>query len=102
MPQGPIAVAGANLIPQGAKVQYNISAAVTLKAAPGTLLAIAVITPGDAPGTVNDCATTGAAATANAMCGIPETVNVYPINLPFKTGLTITPGAGQVIAVYWI
>jgi hypothetical protein len=104
MPQGPIAVAGANLIPQGAKSNKNITAATVIKATPGTLIAFAIIVAGSGDGTVNDCATTGAAATANELAVISHTagIGIYQMNAPCNTAICITPGTGQTIAAWYI
>ena len=76
MPQGPIAVAGTNVIPQGAKSVKNITAATVIKATPGTIIAYAIIVAGSADGTVNDVATTGAAAVGNQLAVISHTAGI--------------------------
>jgi hypothetical protein len=103
MPQGPIPVANTNLIPQGAKNTPNITTATLVKGTPGTLLSVAVITAGSAPGTINDVATVGGVATANQIGTIPTSVGVTEFKFPFTNGLVITPGiGGQVVSVSWI
>lgn len=84
---------------QALSTSYNITAATVVKATPGKLAYISVVTAGSAAGSANDCATTGAAAAGNKVATIPAAVGVIPVNWPCGTGITITPGSGQVIAV---
>jgi len=105
MPQGPISVADANLIPQGAKNALNLTAATLVKGAPGTLLAVSVIVAGSAAGKVNDVATVGGVAAGNQILAVPNAVG--PMNglsrgLSFSNGLVVTPGTGQTVAVFYI
>ena len=79
--------------------QCNITAAAVVKASAGKLAYISVVTAGSAPGSANNCATTGAAAAANKIATIPNTVGVTQLNWPCDAGIVITPGTGQVIAV---
>jgi|HubBroStandDraft_6_1064221.scaffolds.fasta_scaffold629306_2 hypothetical protein len=102
MPQGPIAVSNVNLAAQGAKNLSNISAATVVKATPGTLLTVQVITAGSAPGTINDVPTTGGAVAANQIGTIPNQVGVTQYGVPFLTGLVIVPGSGQVVSVSFV
>lgn len=104
MPQGPIAVASANLAPQGAKSTKNISVQTTVKATPGTVLTVAVITPGSGTGTINDVAASGTPSAANQVYTIPESVGAgaYPVNMVCNTAITVVPGSGQVLAVTWV
>lgn len=102
MPQGPILVADKNAIPQGGKSKLNLTAATVIKATPGTVLAFAVEVAGSGTGTINDCATVGAVAAANQVCVLPETVGVTVMGWPCTTGIVVTPGTGQTIAVSYI
>ena len=77
----------------------NITAATVVKAAPGRLIRLNVLVAGSATGTVNDCATTGAVATANEIFVIPETAAVYTLEWPCQVGIVVTPGTGQTVAV---
>jgi hypothetical protein len=102
MSQGPILVADANLIPQGAKSVKNITVATVIKATPGTLLGFAVIVAG-AAGTINDVATTGGAAAGNQIGVTLAVVGNYPLyGVPCTTGIVVVPGAGQTIAVWYV
>ncbi len=79
--------------------EYDITGAALVKATPGIVGSISVLVAGSGTGTVNDCATTGAAAATNEIFVIPETVGVYTLNWPCATGIVIVPGTGQTIAV---
>lgn len=78
----------------------NISAATQIKVGTGKVIKVSVNVAG-AVGTINDCATTGAAAAANQIGVIPAVVGVYTFDWPFFTGLVIAPGAAQVVSVSW-
>lgn len=86
--------------PGGNASKLNITAATVVKASPGTVYKVNVVVAGSAPGTVNDCATTGAAAAANEIAAIPNTVGPVEIG-PFPTfvGIVVVPGTGQTLAV---
>ena len=77
----------------------NVTAATTLKATPGLIATVSVVVAGSAAGSVNDCATTGTVAAANLLALIPAVVGIYKINFPALTGITISPGPGQTLAV---
>lgn len=102
MPQGPIAVSNANLVTQGAKNSLNITAARVVKAGPGTLLAVTVIVAGSAAGTINDLAANSGVAAANQVYTIPNAAGTYQIGFPCLTGIVVTPGTGQTLAVSYI
>lgn len=79
--------------------RLNITAATVVKGTAGEVGTLIVLTAGSTVGSVNDCATTGAVAAANAIMTVPNTVGIYPISFQFAAGLTVTPGTGQVLAV---
>lgn len=59
-------------------------------------------TPGGTATTINDCATTGAAAAANTVLTIPSTAvagTSYPIDWPFFLGLVVVPGTSAVLSI---
>jgi len=58
-----------------------------------------VVVAGSAPGSVNDCATTGAAATANELAPLPNALGTIDLQFAYSTGLVIVPGTGQTLAV---
>lgn len=86
-------------IPYTLKSAVHITAPTVVKASKGYLESINVITAGSTVGTVNDCTTTGAAAIANQIGSIPETVGPQTIRMPFQNGLVIVPGTGQVLSL---
>jgi hypothetical protein len=103
MPQGPIPVNAVNTIPSGAKNKANISVATVVKAAPGSIIAVSVVTAGSTVGTINDCATTAAAASTNQVGVAPNAVGVTPFySFPCTTGIVVVPGTGQVLAVGYV
>lgn len=80
----------------------GISAATVVKASPGRLCHVHVLVAGSTLGSVNDCATTGAAAVTNQVAAVPNAVGYYDFECPLNSGLTVTPGTGQVLTVtYW-
>lgn len=83
----------------GSDAAYNLSASTVVKATGGRLVRVCVVTAGSAAGAVHDCATTGAAAAANKIATIPNTVGVYEFNWPCDTGITYIVGTGQVVAI---
>lgn len=85
--------------PGGNVPVYDITAATVIKATPGCIYRITVQAPGSTSGslTVNDCATTGAAAAANQILSIPvaDTTVLYAgsiiyVDWPCNTGIVIS------------
>lgn len=117
MPQGPLSanvakntsnqMAPMNLDAQGAlrtsgggvSNSYNITAVAVVKATPGRLVKISVVTAGSGAGIASDCAATGDVAAANKIASIPAAIGVIILDWPCAVGITITPGTGQVLAV---
>ncbi|KWN80868.1 hypothetical protein WM24_23835 [Burkholderia ubonensis] len=93
---------GNEYVASGKTPIYNITAAAVVKATPGRLVRINVVVAGSAAGTANDCATTGAAAAANEIAVIPNTVGTYYLDWPCATGIVVVPGTGQTVAVSYI
>lgn len=85
----------------GSKTKLNISTQQVLKAAPGRVYRIIVVTAGSTNGTLSDVATTGGVAASNLIFEIPNTVGAFEVNWPYFNGLVVTPGTGQVVAVNW-
>ncbi len=86
---------------QGLSTSLNIAAATVVKGSPGRLVRINVIVAG-AAGTANDCATTGAAAAANEIAVIPAAIGPLLLDWPCAAGITIAPGAAQVVSVSFL
>ena len=79
----------------------NITSATVVKATPGRVFKLSVIVAGAATGTINDCATAGAAAASNQIGTSPTTLGTIDFNWPMATGIVVVPGTGQTLAVTW-
>ena len=77
----------------------NITTSTVLKVGSGALICFNVVTAGGGVGTINDVATTGAAAAANQIATVPTAVGNYCVTFPYFTGLVVIPGASHVISV---
>jgi hypothetical protein len=77
----------------------DITASTVIKTGAGRVAKVSVLVAGSAAGTVNDCATTGAAAVANQIYTIPNTVGTYTLDWPTTLGIVVVPGTGQTLAV---
>jgi hypothetical protein len=123
MPQGPIASVVAKSLTNvqvpllvdkqgalqasggGLSSSLNITAAKVVKATPGRIARVVVSAPGTTSGalTLNDCATTGAAAAANQILSIPfgsmTSGQVINLDFPCAVGIVVSavPGAGSPI-----
>ncbi|WP_244116436.1 hypothetical protein [Burkholderia gladioli] len=99
MPQNPIVPR-----PGGALSALDVSAATAIKTSPGTLVRITVLAVATG-GTFGayDAATTGAAATANAIVqyasGYPAVGSVITLEWPCNTGIVVNPGTGGAVSV---
>lgn len=87
------------LIGKGYRQNYNISSSTVVKSGGGRVAKVSVIV-GGAAGTLNDCIT--GPGQANQIWAIPATAGIYDIDWPFATGLTVVPGASQVVAVSYV
>ena len=84
--------------PGGTASKLNVSATTVIKASPGTLFRVNVVTAG-ATGAVYDNASTSTGNTAaNLIAEIPAVVGSYEFTWPAFTGITYVPGAAQVAA----
>jgi len=90
---------GALVVAKGLNLVTNITTATVVKAVPGRIAKVSVLVAGSGTGTVNNCITTGAAATANEVAVIPQSVGVLDIDMPCSTGIVVVPGTGQTLAV---
>ena len=97
MPQYPIPTMN---VPVSGR-RLNLTAATVLKAAPGRVIKIQVLVAGSAPGSVNDCLTTGATAVANEIASIPNAVGPVDVNAACLTGIVVVPGTGQTVVAYY-
>lgn len=93
------------LIGNGSANKLNVTAATVIKATPGRICKVSVITAATA-GTfgIYDASTTGAAAATNAVYPVstsawPAAGTVISLDFPCLTGIVVNPGTGGVIAV---
>ena len=85
-------MAGTNTF-QGSQTQLNCNgSAFIAKTGTGRICKLFVNTAG-AGASLNDCATTGAAAASNLIVNIPNAVGSYDVQMPFFQGLCVTPGS---------
>lgn len=92
---------GATLVGKGLKTALNkVAGASIVQAGVGRVAKVFVNTaPSGGTTQINDCATTGAAAAANLVCVIPNTVGVYDVDVPIGVGLCLTVGTAGVVAI---
>jgi hypothetical protein len=69
-----------------------------VKASPGAVLNVSVLIAGT-QGAIYDTASTAALVTANEIAIIPAAVGMYTLNFPCLVGITVAPGAVQVVSV---
>jgi hypothetical protein len=100
MSQGPIQTKD---FTDGTFVAKNINQPTVVKAGPGMIGTINVVTPGTGVGTIYDSASTANCTTANAVAPIPDTAGGVTVKLgiPVQTGITVQPGAGQMLTVVY-
>lgn len=110
----PIAVNtdGSTLTANGTTTKTNITAAAVVKATAGRAVKVVVLDAGTTSGAfvINNCATTGAAATANEVWRLAynATTNIagstFDLNIPCDTGIVVSavPGGGtpRIAVVY--
>lgn len=93
---------GAVITAQGTKSYFNITANTLVKTGTGRVARINVLVAGSGVGSVHDSATIGAAATANQIAVIPDTVGTYDIDFPVSNGIVVAVGTGQTLVVSYI
>jgi hypothetical protein len=79
----------------------NITAGTVVKATPGRAVMVIVTTAG-AAGALYDHATTSGVGAANLVAVIPATVGAYLFDWPCAAGITVVPGAAQVLGVSYV
>lgn len=88
--------------PQASQTHLNITAATVVKASPGRLFHATVVVGGSSAGSINDTATTGGVAASNEITALGTLAGVAfdsAAGWPCSTGIVVTPGTGQTIAV---
>lgn len=94
MPQYPYA------LPAGGTLSsLVINTNTVVKAAPGQVCTVNIITGGSTSGSIHDCTTSGTATSGNVTMALGTTSG--SIYAPFKheSGITVIPGTNQVISV---
>lgn len=89
----------------GSKSWLNITAATLIddntatSYTPRRIARVNVIVAGTSNGTVNDAISVAGVLQTNEVFVIPNTVGSYLVDFPMLSGIVITPGAGQTVAV---
>lgn len=96
----PVIGLGVDLIPHAQQV-LNITGATTtvLKSGYGRIARVSVIVAGSTAGAVYDNNLVTGNSAANQVFVIPNVVGMYQIDFPCQTGIAITTGTGQAVAV---
>jgi hypothetical protein len=81
----------------GIQTRLDLTSATLVKSGEGRVSYISVTVAGTTVGKAYDATSTS--GTSNAICAIPNTIGVYQVNIPFTTGLVVTPGTGQTVTV---
>ena len=89
--------------PGGARSALNVTAPTVIKASPGVLFKVVVVTPPSANGGIYDWASTTGLAATNKI----DTINSsgaaagqdYVLDWPCLVGITVDPGTGGVMSV---
>lgn len=82
------------------KTALTITVPTVVKASPGAILSVAVLSTGAAAGQIFDCLTSGAASSTSNQVGIiPQTLGSNDISFPCFVGIFVLPGQGQKVSV---
>lgn len=88
--------------PGGSRSVLNITTTTVVKATPGVLYRVVVVTPPTAAGGIYDSATTTGLGASNLIDSIGTGLAasyVFDLVWPCEVGITINPGTGGVISV---
>lgn len=85
--------------PWGNRTYLNITAATVVKTGSGVPVTCAVVVAGSTAGAIYDASSTSGNTSANQVFVAPNTVGNYPVSFPCITGIVVTPGTGQTIAL---
>jgi hypothetical protein len=83
----------------GTSAQDGITSATLVKTGSGRIATVSVVVPGSANGAIYDTAAAASVAASNQIGVIPAMIGPYVFNIPFSSGLVVTPGTGQTITV---
>lgn len=84
--------------PGGTASKLNVSATTVIKATPGTLFRVNVVTAGAVGAVYDNNSTSTGNTAANLIAEIPAVVGTYKFVWPAFVGITYVPGAAQVAA----
>lgn len=86
--------------PGGTSNKLNVTAPTVIKATPGTVYRISVITAPSAAGGVHDIDTTAGAAAGNLIAPIGTGASgIIDLTFPCATGIVVDPGTAGVVSV---
>lgn len=90
------------------KSALNITTSTLVKAGPGAVLGIAVLSGTVGSGTINDCTTIAAAASGNQVAAIPSGTSLpgapttmFASPVPCLNGIVVVPPAGGAVSVFY-
>lgn len=86
----------------GSNSVLNVTTTTVIKAAPGTLAKVVIVTAPSAAGGIYDSATTTGLGASNLIDSIGTGLAasyVFDLDWPCKVGITINPGTGGVMSV---
>ena len=92
-------------LPGGNKSALNVSTATVIKASPGVLVKVVVVTAPSAAGGIYDSAATTGLGASNLIDSIGQGLAVsyvFDLNWPCQNGITINPGTGGVMSISYI
>ena len=90
-------VATTYLTVQGKSNVADISVPTVVKSSPGRLVRVSVTQTGNVTGAIYD--NTVGNSTLRTLYVIPTTLGVEEVNIPANYGISVIPGAGQVVTV---
>ena len=88
-----------NLKIYGKTTSSTVTASTLVISGAGYIVNFSVVVAGSASGLIYNYNSTTTPPAENALCGIPNTIGVYPAGQFFTNGLVIVPGTGQSINV---
>jgi hypothetical protein len=83
----------------GISTAEGLTAPTVVKTSAGRVASVSVIVAGSAPGTIYDAAALG--ITTAPICKVPNTVEIFTVNMPTDSGILVVPGSGQTVTVNW-
>ena len=82
---------------QGVRSAKNISTDTLVSLGAGRVATVSVVTAGSTEGAIYDANST--TSPVDAIYTIPNTLGVIFLNMPVASGVVVSPGTGQVVAV---